>query len=146
MSGKYDGTGVKVNDFVEIPDGEYTLRIIEANQGMTKNGDDMVTVSFEIVGGDHNLEKINYHNVIFFKDKGSKGAGIALKFLKSIGEPCEGSFVWDEKNWIGKKLKGTVVQELATQGKHVGKKFPKVKWVDACEDGPGGVPAEEVPF
>ena len=146
MPGKYDGTGVKVTDFVEIPDGEYTLRIIGAEQGVTGKGDEKVTVDYEIVGGEYNLEKIKYHTVTFFKDKNAKSAGMAIKFLKSIGEPCEGNFTWDERNWIGKKLKAMVMQEIQTQGKSAGKKFPRVQWVNPCEDGHGGVTAEDVPF
>ncbi len=134
-----------MNDFVEIPDGEYTLRIIDAKPGTTQAGDDKVTVDYEIVGGDYNLEKIKFHTVVFFKNRESKGAGIAIKFLKTIGEPFEGQFSWDERNWIGKKLKATIVQEVATQGKHAGKKFPRIQWVNPVEGGAAAA-SEEVPF
>ena len=143
MPGAYNGEGVNMDTFVLIPVGEYTLRVIEAVQGLTKNNDDMVTVTFEVVGGDFNLEKVPYYRVIFFADRMKKGAGIALTFLKSIGEPFEGQFKWNEKNWIGKKLKATIKHEVATQGKSVGKTFAKVAWVDLIE----GAQAEtDVPF
>lgn len=146
MPGKYDGEGVKMDSFVLLPEGEYTLRIIDVAQSYTKVQDDMITVGYEVVGGEYNLEKVPYFRVIFFKDRAHKGAGMALKFLKSIGEPYEGQFQWNEKNWVGKKLKGTIKHEVATMGKHAGKTFAKVAWVDSCDDVPGGIPAEEVPF
>ena len=146
MPGSYNGSGIKADSFILVPEGEYTLRIIDTKMGQTKDNDDMVTVSSEIVGGEYNLEKINYYNVIFFKDKSQKGAGFALKFLKSIGEPYEGEFSWDERNWVGKKFKAMIKHETASQGKHAGKTFAKISWVDQCDEGPGGVPSDEVPF
>ena len=143
MPGKFDAEGVPVNDFVEIPDGEYTLRITEAEQGVTQKGDDKVTVSYEIVGGPYHLQTIKYHTVVFFKDKNAKGAGMSLKFLKSIGEPHEGQFTWNEKNWIGKKLKAMIMQEVQLQGKSAGKKFPRVQWVNPPD---GGQVESEIPF
>jgi hypothetical protein len=144
MPGSYDGEGVKTDNFVEIPDGEYTLRITDAEQGVTRNGDDKVTVSYEIVGGPYHLQPIKYHTVVFFKDKNTKGAGMAIKFLKSIGEPHEGQFAWNEKNWIGKKLKAMIMQEVQTMGKSTGKKFPRIQWVNPPDE--GNIPVEELPF
>lgn len=146
MPGKYNSEGVKMNDYVEIPDGEYILRITDATPGTTANGDDKVTVDYEIVGGDYNLEKIKFHTVVFFKNRESKGAGITLKFLRAIGEPYEGQFSWDERNWVGKKLKAMIMQEVATQGKHAGKKFPKIQWVNPVDGGPEAAAEDVVPF
>ena len=103
----------------------------------------MVTVTFEVADGEFKLEKVPYYRVIFFKDRMKKGAGIALKFLKSIGEPYEGEFKWNEKNWIGKKLKATIKHEVAIQGKSAGKTFAKVAWVDPLN---GEQADTEIPF
>jgi hypothetical protein len=147
MGGRYNGGGVDMSGgHVVIPDGEYVLRIIEAEQGVTQKGDDKVTVTYEIYEGEYKLETIPFHTVVFFKDKSTKGASMALKFLKAIGEPYEGEFAWDEKNWIGKKLKAMISQEEQKEGKHAGKKFPRIKWVNPCDDGPGGVKEQEIPF
>ena len=145
MGGNYNGDGVKVDSFIEIPDGEYVLRITNAVQGVTAKGDDKVTVDYEIAEGPLKLETIKFHKVVFFKDRASKGAGMALKFLKSIGEPWEGQFSWNEKNWIGKKLKARVEQRPATQGKHMGKNFPNIAWVDGI-DGANKEDDTQVPF
>ncbi len=133
-----------MDGFFDGPDGEYNLKIIDAKAGTTGNGDPKVTVDYEIADGAYKGLPISYHTITFFRDKTSKGVGIALKFLKSIGEPFEGNFSWDERNWVGKRLKAMIVMEAATQGKHIGKKFPKIAWVNPPEG--GNVPAEEVPF
>lgn len=51
-----------------------------------------------------------FHTVTFMpKDK--KGAGMAIHFLKTIGQPWEGEFQVDSKNWINKRFMGYVVQD-----------------------------------
>lgn len=147
---RQNSTGVKINSGPTIfPEGDYVLRIVKAELGVTGKGDDKVTVDFEVAEGDLKLESIGWHVVTFFKDKEHKAAGMAFHFLKCIGEPWEGDFEVDERNWIGKRLKAHVAMEVATQGKHVGKKFPKIKWVEPLVGGAGessAVKEEEVPF
>jgi hypothetical protein len=41
-------------------------------------------------------------------DKHSKGAGMAIQFLKFIGEPWEGKFDIDTDRWINKRFKAKV--------------------------------------
>lgn len=140
----YNSSGINTEGgFKPIPDGDYTLRITAATPGVTNNGDNKVTVDYEIADGDLKGETIKYHTLTFFRDKASKGASIAVKFLKAIGEPWEGDFTVDENAWIGKKVMGTVTNELQTDGKNKGKRFPKVKWVNEI---PGANLPEDVPF
>jgi len=112
MPGSYNGTGVEISTgFEPIPEGEYILRIIRAVAGETQNHDAKVTVDFEVAGGGPNSgREIRFHTVAFLP-KESKGAGMALHFLKTIGEPFEGKFKWDERKWIGKELRAQVVIE-----------------------------------
>lgn len=144
----YNSTGVKVNHTITLlPEDDYILRIVKAEPGVTAKGDNKVVVDFEIAEGDFKLETIAFHNVTFFKDKESKAAGMAVHFLKCIGEPWENDFEVDEKNWLGKRIKAHVVMEMATQGKHAGKRFPRIKWVDvAGDEPPAQVAVDEVPF
>ena len=144
MPGNYNSDGVNVDNFFAGPDGEYVLTITDAVPGSTQNGDPKVTVDYIIAEGPSKGLPISFHTVVFFKDKLSKGAGIAIKFLKCIGEPWEGNFAWDERNWIGKKVKAMIMMEEAAQGKHKGKKFPRIQWVNP-PDG-GQIAAEDVPF
>ena len=138
----YNGSGIEVRSGPKAmpPAGDYVLRITKAVAGLTGAGDDKVVANLEIAEGEHALFSISYHNVTFFKDKTKKGAGMALHFLKCIGEPCEGEFAVDEGNWVGKKLMGHVEYETVKEGKHKGKTFPRIKWVDPLPA------ADEVPF
>lgn len=144
MPGRYNSDGINTDGFFNGPDGEYLLKIVEATAGETMNHDPKVTVDYEIAEGQYKGLPINYHTITFFRDKSSKGAGIVIKFLKCIGEPYEGEFDWDERRWIGRRVKAMIVMETQTQGKNMGKKFPKIAWVNA-PDG-GQVDLEEVPF
>lgn len=143
MPGKYDANGVQMDKFFTGPDGEYNLKIVDVTPGTTGNGDPKVVVDYEIVDGPSKGLPINYHTITFFRDKASKGAGITLKFLKAIGEPYEGEFEWNEKNWMGRHVRAMVVMEEVSQGKNAGKKFPKIAYVMEPE---GGQKVEEVPF
>lgn len=142
MPFSYNAGNMTPSGFVEIPDGEYILKIVSAQPGTTQNGDDKVTVDYEIAAGSFKGEQISYHNITFFKDTNSKGAGIALNFLKCIGEPYEGQFEVDEKNWLGRRVKAMVTQEVQQFGKSAGKKFPRIKWVNQTDQ----VKEEEIPF
>lgn len=144
MPGSYDSTGVNVDGFFNGPEGEYVLKITDVTAGTTNNGDPKVTVDYVIAEGEYKGLPINYHTITFFRDKTNKGTGITIKFLKSLGEPYEGAFNWDEKNWLGKRLKAMIQMEEQTQGKHTGKKFPRIAWVNPPEG--GQVAVEEVPF
>jgi hypothetical protein len=147
MPGSYSSEGIQDQKFFNGPDGDYNLKIVNASEGLTGNGDPKVTVDYEIIdeGANRGLP-ISYHTVVFFKDKSSKGAGIAIKFLKAIGMPHEGNFDWDERNWIGRRLKAMIVMETQTQGKNIGKKFPKIAWVNPPDQPNPAFSTEDVPF
>jgi hypothetical protein len=58
---------------------------------------------------EYNDERI-FHTVTFMpKDK--KGAGMAIHFLKSIGQPWEGKFQVASNNWVGCQFKGYVITD-----------------------------------
>ena len=143
----YNGTGIKVNEGPkQIPEADYILRIIKAEPGVTKKGDDRVSVDVEIVEGDFRFETVKFHQVTFFRNKEAKAAGMAIHFLKSIGEPWEGDFQVDERNWIGKKFLGHIAPEMCDYGKHKGKVFPRIKYVEKLEGTALALSQEEVPF
>ena len=140
MPGHYNSDGIKVDNFFNGPDGEYILKIVNVDAGTTAKGDPKVTVDYEIAEGPMMGIPINFHTITFFRDKENRGSGIAIKFLKSIGQPHEGEFEWNELNWIGKRLRAMVVMEVQSFGKRAGNSFPKIKWVEPC------VALEELPF
>lgn len=130
MSFPYDAAGIEVKarggDGTPLPDARYALKIIKASEGLSKNGDYMVTVDYEVMDGPHQGKAVRYHNVTFFADKTSKGASMSLHFLKSIGQPYAGEFIVEPSAWIGAMIHGTTI----TKKKQSGKSFPEIRFVD----------------
>lgn len=147
MPGSYNSEGIQDQKFFNGPDGEYNLKITNTTEGVTGNHDPKVTVDYEIIddGANRGLP-ITYHTVVFFKEKTSRGAGIAIKFLKAIGMLHEGEFSWDEGNWIGRRLKAMIIMETQAQGKNIGKKFPRIQWVNPPDQPNPAFNPEEIPF
>lgn len=125
MKREYDSTGVNMeNNFTAAPEGVYNLVVVKANDmknGMpwkTQKGDDYVSVECEIDDAGEWLGKKLWHGVTFIdpvdangkprvdaEGKPRKGAGMALIFLKAIGEPYQGKFEIDTDNWAGKRFR-----------------------------------------
>ncbi len=149
MPFNYDDIGVERKSFgPSVPKGDYPAVVVSATPGLTKNGDDKVSVNYEIIDGPYKGKTLKNHTVTFFKSRQAKGAGFALDFLKAIGEPWQGQFEVDEKRWIGKFALIHVEHEQSQDGKLT---FAKVKWCNeykAPEHDPFAAPVvkEEVPF
>ena len=121
MSFPYSSEGIEANQGYEaLLPGEYVLKIENAEERITKNGDPMVVVDYVVAGGPQTGRKIRFHNVVFLgKDetgKAKKGSGMAIHYLKTIGEPFEGEFIVDPPVWLGKKLLAVLGQEKGTDG------------------------------
>lgn len=99
-------------EFPVAPMGRYTLEIASAtdekngNPLITKNGDPYVSVRLKIADGTHKGVSI-FHNVTFLPE-GNPGYGMAIKWLKEIGEPWEGEFEVMPEQWIGNKVEAMV--------------------------------------
>lgn len=132
---KYDSTGVNMDrpGFTPAPEGNYTLMIKEVEEKTTKKGNNMVSCICEIDTGEHIGKKI-WHNVTFL-DKGAKGAGMAIHFLKTINEPWEGEFDVNPNDWIGKTFNAHLIIEKDLKGRDRN----VVGWVIGLDD-------DEVPF
>lgn len=123
MKKVYDSTGVKMDgEFEAAPEGMYDLlvaKITDTKDGepwKTKNGDDYVSVECEIANGEWQGKKI-WHGVTFMDDTSRKGAGMAIHFLKSIGEPWQGKFDIDTDNWPGKIFRAKLKVGKDNQGR-----------------------------
>ncbi|HEX9504244.1 MAG TPA: hypothetical protein VF974_08090 [Patescibacteria group bacterium] len=123
MGFHYNAKGINLDTapITPIPEGHYTLIINEASdikdgsQRITKNGDPYVNVKCSVDKGEY-IGKIIYHNVTFLHpDK--NGSGIAIKFLKTIGEPWENEFDVEPSNWIGKTFKAKVIVGKDNKGR-----------------------------
>jgi hypothetical protein len=132
----YDSTGVNVTGgYTPAPEGVYWLKIVAATEKMSKSGNNMVSCKCEIDEPGEWLGNIVFHNVTFLP-KERKGAGMAIQFLKHIGEPWEGEFIVDADAWRGKRFHAKLKIEKDLQGRNRN----AVAWL--IEEGSD----EEVPF
>lgn len=102
MPTAYDATGIDpdARTFELLPDGNYTLKIVKAEETKSKAGNLMAKVECEVVNNlDFNGRKV-FHNVTFLDPK-EKGAGMAIHFLKTIAQPWEGKIEIDIPRWEG---------------------------------------------
>lgn len=109
MGKRYDGTGVDASGGYPIieKEGWYPFRIVVATEGTSKNGNYQVTV--DAVCLDPRWKDYPVRHWVTFLPKEQKGAGMALHFLKTIGEPHEGVIDVDPMSWERKVFMGKVV-------------------------------------
>jgi len=117
---EYDASNIDPKEvegpvFDPIPEGDYQLQIIESEEGISKKENPLVRLKCEVqCGVDINdkeyFGKFVWHNVTFLPE-GKKGRGMAIKFLKTIGEPFEGEFQVNAENWKGKMFDAHIVTE-----------------------------------
>lgn len=136
MSFDYDGTGVKpqqAGEYELIPEGWYLMKVDQIESvGQTKEKKDpLVTVNLKIEGGEYKGRTIKYHNVAFLPRK-EAGAGIAIHWLKSIGQPWEGKFKISPKAWIGGMFYGQVKTKKKLNEDD--KVYNEVKAILSCDD------------
>ena len=128
----WDTTGISMDDFPTVPDGTYELKITNTESTVSKNsGNPLVIVDTEVIDSlEGNGVRIRHYVTIMpAKDENGKptpGAGIAKKFLKSIGEPFEGKIDIVPSNWKGKKFTAGIIRE-----KYEGKLQNKIKWTQS---------------
>lgn len=140
MPRKYNSGGAVPSESMQpIPRGDYPMEIVNVLHGKSKaSGTEMVTVTAKILSGAPAGRTMKYY--VMFHPQGHPSVGMTLHFLKTIGEPYEGEFEWDEVNWIGKKFTGTVEWENfnGSPTSKLKKLRPLEPYVEP--------PVEEVPF
>lgn len=125
MSFDVDFEGVEVKTIGPIPEGEYNLRIVDAEEKVSKKGDPMVVVDYEVFDGPYKGRSVQFHYVVFFKDKTAPGAGMSKSYLKNIDLPFEGNVRVNSLEWIGRILTAKVVHEKGQDGND----YARVKFI-----------------
>ena len=110
-----------------MTEGWYTMKITEAEEQTSKNGNNMVLVKCSPVNEPSYSEASIWHYVVFLP-KGQKGDGISVWFRKCIGVPFGGDDLVDADDWVGKKFKGYVIQET-----YEGKTRNKIGKIESLE-------------
>lgn len=120
---------LEVIEFVSKDGKEYPL------YGKTKNGDPKVDCLVKVINDPEFSDERIFHTVSFLP-KDNKGAGMAIHFLKTIGQPWEGKFSVVPKNWVGRQFKGYIVQD-----EYLGKTKNKIGEIKPISD-----VKEDIPF
>ena len=136
----YDMTGVDENmGFKLLPEGLYDAKILNVEEGISKNDDPIFAVTFEIQEGEHK-GRFAWDRILFPKPGSSaiKIRGRSMHFLHVIGEPYEGKINIAIFNWIGKRCKIFVQHEV-----YEGKTYARVQGHDFAEQ---VTDTNEIPF
>lgn len=82
--------------FEPLPEGDYRIRIKQADKAMSKKGNDMLTLQFEVSG----KKQILYHYIVFLDDRPEITNRMLTQFFDAFPGIPEGDF--DMRKWIGK--------------------------------------------
>ena len=82
--------------FQQLPEGKYRIRVKEADKAISKKGNDMLTLQFEVSGN----KQILYHYITFLDDRPEITNRMLTQFFDSFAGIPEGDF--NMRNWIGK--------------------------------------------
>lgn len=95
-----EGSGFEI-----IPEGKHRIRIKSAQKEISKNGNDMLALQFDVSGYDSTL----YHYIVFLCDRPEITNRNLTQFFDSFKDIPEGDF--DTSHWIGKVGACTVKHE-----------------------------------
>lgn len=82
--------------FEVLPEGQYRIRIKSADKAVSKSGNDMLVLQFEVSGS----KTILYHYIVFMNDRPEITNRMLTQFFDSFKDIAEGDF--NMQNWIGK--------------------------------------------
>lgn len=82
--------------FEVLPEGQYRIRVKSAEKAVSKNGNDMLVLQFEVSGSNTLL----YHYITFMDNKPEVTNRMLTQFFDSFKDIAEGDF--NMQNWIGK--------------------------------------------
>lgn len=82
--------------FEVLPEGKYRVRVKSAEKAISKNGNDMLVLQFEVSGS----KTILYHYIVFLNDRPEITNRMLTQFFDSFKDIPEGDF--NMQNWIGK--------------------------------------------
>lgn len=112
---KVKWSGVK--EPVPVPPGWYTVVVAKAQDKITRNNDDMIAITFEIIDeGEFKGEKV-FTNLVF--------AGDALPGVKRALEAM-GVALEDDMDVVAEDLDGRTVKIQTRMGEYQGQKRPEV--------------------
>lgn len=82
--------------FEVLPEGKYRIRIKSAEKAVSKSGNDMLALQFEVSGSNSTL----YHYIVFMNDRAEMTNRMLTQFFDSFEGIADGDF--NMQNWVGK--------------------------------------------
>ena len=82
--------------FEQVPVGKHRIRVKSAEKAMSKSGNDMLALQFEVSG----MPNILYHYITFLDDKPEITNRMLTQFFDAFPGIADGDF--NMRNWIGK--------------------------------------------
>ena len=95
MSWSYERTESE-KSYTLIPEGKHRIRIASADKAVSKNGNDMLTLKFDVSG----YSSYIFHHIVFLDDRPEITNRMLTQFFDSFKDIPEGDF--NMANWIGK--------------------------------------------
>lgn len=96
-----ESTGFNTN----IPEGKHRIRVKSAEKAVSKTGNDMLVLQFEVSGYNATI----YHYITFMPDKPEITNRMLTQFFDAFKDIADGEF--DTSKWIGKVGACTVKHE-----------------------------------
>ena len=84
------------SEFKPIPEGKHRIRIKSADKAVSKSGNDMLALQFEVSGYNSTI----YHYIVFMQDRPEITNRMLTQFFDSFKDIPDGEF--DTSKWIGK--------------------------------------------
>lgn len=82
--------------FSAIPEGDYRIRVKSVSKAVSKSGNDMLVLQFEVSG----KKQILYHYIVFMQDNPGMTNRMLTNFYDSFKDIPEGNL--DTQTWVGK--------------------------------------------
>lgn len=95
MAWSYERTESDRN-YTLIPEGKHRIRIASADKAVSKNGNDMLTLKFDVSG----YSSYIFHHIVFLDDRPEITNRMLTQFFDSFKDIPEGDF--NMANWVGK--------------------------------------------
>lgn len=118
--------------FEVLPAGDYRVRVAAADKAVSKNGNDMLVLQFDVSGHAQTL----YHYIVFMPDRPEITNRNLTQFFDSFKDIKEGDTNF--ANWIGKVGAVHVVHE-----EYNGEQRPRIKYFIRADKTAGLPPWQE---
>ena len=84
------------SQFQQLPEGRYRIRVRSAEKAISKKGNDMLALQFDVSGS----RQVLYHYIVFLDDRPEITNRMLTQFFDSFADIEDGNF--NMATWIGK--------------------------------------------